>query len=116
MIPITSSAGWVLLYSLCTSVGSRVATERQIEAPPRLSLVASTAMAVHMPKHGHHLAGHVHLPVPVGVGVAGWDRVLGVAALVDVQPNRLEPGHRLPGRPDSEGDLHIDSLGLGGVA
>src|SRR5215212_5495861 len=69
MIPITSSAGWVLLYSLCrrtispllttasgspvqvdifstlcTSVGSRVATDRQIEAPPRLSLVASTAI------------------------------------------------------------------------
>src|SRR4029450_9054685 len=59
MIPITSSAGWVLLYwlcrrtispllitasgspvqvdifsTLCTSVGSRVATERQTEAPP----------------------------------------------------------------------------------
>src|SRR4029453_5534249 len=59
MIPITSSAGWVLLYwlcrrtispllitasgspvqvdifsTLCTSGGSRVATERQIEAPP----------------------------------------------------------------------------------
>src|SRR4029453_8187662 len=69
MIPITSSAGWELWYSLwrrtmsplltsargspvqvdmastlCTSIGSKVATDRQIEAPPRLSLVASTAI------------------------------------------------------------------------
>src|SRR5918994_6716166 len=69
MIPITSSAAWALWYSLCsrtvspwrivaigspvqvdidstlcTSVGSRVAFDRQMEAPPRLSLVASTAM------------------------------------------------------------------------
>src|SRR4030095_15993859 len=29
-------------------------------------------VAMHMPKHGHHLAGDIDLPVPVGIGVAGW--------------------------------------------
>src|SRR5215207_8898492 len=69
MIPITSSAACELWYSLCSrttcpwctiasgspthgvmdsitwvSEGSGVATDRQIETPPSLSLVASTAM------------------------------------------------------------------------
>src|SRR5215211_4964974 len=68
MIPITSSAGWELWYmlcsrtvcpavivasgsptqvdidsTLCTSIGSSVATDLQIDWPPRLSLVASMA-------------------------------------------------------------------------
>src|SRR5215208_4590627 len=68
MIPITSAAGWVLLYMLwrrtvspaatcasaspvhvliestrCTSFGSSVATDLQIVEPSRLSFVASTA-------------------------------------------------------------------------
>src|SRR5215217_8993570 len=69
MIPITSSAGCELSYMLCsltvwpwptiasgspvhvlidstlwTSIGSSVASDLQIEAPPSLSFVASTAM------------------------------------------------------------------------
>ena len=34
----------LMLSTECTSIGSNVATDRQMEAPPLLSLVASTAI------------------------------------------------------------------------
>src|SRR5215211_1780362 len=129
MIPITSSAGWELWYmlcsrtvcpavivasgsptqvdidsTLCTSIGSSVATDLQIDWPPRLSLVASmaTPWPCRCPIIATTLPGTLTFQSQwVSENPAGMEY--------------SESPHRLPGRPDGVGDLHIHRLGGGRV-
>jgi hypothetical protein len=66
---------------------------------PHLTLVRRLdrdALPVNVADRGDDVAGHVHVPVPVGVGEASPDRVFGVSTLVDVQPDGPERLDRFP--------------------
>src|SRR5215217_1547369 len=116
MIPITSSAGcelWYMLWSrtTCPLVDARERIScagghgkhamdvhgvkrchRLADGCAALALVRGfdrDSVPVQMPDRRDDLAGNVDVPVPMRIGEARGDRVLGVAALIDVEPDRL---------------------------
>src|SRR5918993_1071295 len=105
MMPMTSVAAWVLLYSLCSRTRS-----------PHLMVARGSPMQVDMlstewTSLGFSVATDRQMDLDaVRVGVAGRDGVLRVTALVDVQPHRLQPLHAFRAGPVGEGDFHVYGL------